>query len=243
MSKKLCPKCNNEFSTRGGNYNKHISVCDGNYVKFIKGTECKHCGLDFSNLNSSQRANHSRWCVKNPKNLKYKTHAANLHNNLTEESRLKIIAGIKQAHIDGKYKEAPKKALHTKIKNGNLYHSEETKLLIREKALKSKHRRVNRNIIEYRGVKLDSTWEYELAKRLDDLGIMWTRPEPIEWLDDDNVSHNYFPDFYLIEHDLYLDPKNHQVMSMQKYKLQKLSEQYSNILILDSLEKCKNFTL
>ena len=60
----------------------------------------------------------------------------------------------------------------------------------------------------YKGITLDSSWELELAKRLDDLNIKWNRPDPLKWKDSNGLEHNYFPDFYLVDHNLYLDPKN-----------------------------------
>jgi hypothetical protein len=32
---------------------------------------CKHCNKIFENLSPSEKANHSRWCDKNPKREKY----------------------------------------------------------------------------------------------------------------------------------------------------------------------------
>lgn len=88
---------------------------------------------------------------------------------------------------------------------------------------------------------LDSTWELSLAKRLDQLNVNWTRPEPIQWIDKSGVSHNYFPDFYLEDYDLYLDPKNPQAIKFQTEKLNCLLTQYKNIVILHSIEECENY--
>jgi hypothetical protein len=110
-------------------------------------------------------------------------------------------------------------------------------------ALESAHRRLKKNTIVYKGVLLDSSWELELAKRLDFLGISWIRPSPLKWVDGHGKSHNYFPDFYLPAFDLYLDPKNRFALIVQKEKLVKLKKQYKNIKILTSIEECKNFRL
>ena len=98
-------------------------------------------------------------------------------------------------------------------------------------------------MIEYNGVMLDSTWELELAKRLDSLGIDWIRPEPIKWIDGENVEHNYFADFYLKNYDIYLDPKNPYAIKAQKEKLKYLLTQHKNIIIIETLEECKNFSI
>lgn len=72
--KRVCPKCGNSFSTRGGNYSKHVNSCDGAYKKFEKSTHCKWCGMSFEGLNASERANHSRWCEENPDIKQKKLH-------------------------------------------------------------------------------------------------------------------------------------------------------------------------
>jgi len=46
-------------------------------------------------------------------------------------------------------------------------------------------------------VLLDSSWEVIVAKRLDELEIVWQRPKPIAWTDDLNKKRHYYPDFYL----------------------------------------------
>lgn len=208
------------------------------YNKLIK---CKYCAISFELLNTSERANHTRWCDKNPKRKSYVNKLEYVRSCITEEARLRNNEGIKKAHAEGKYEGSAKKALETKRLRGNLGHTEETKQLIREKALASPHRRLKKGTVVYKGVLLDSSWELELAKRLDELEIKWFRPDPIPWVDEEGVTHNYFPDFYLPEQDLYLDPKNPAAINNQKKKLNCLAEQYDNIIIIKTLEECKTF--
>lgn len=249
MTKQQCPKCNNEFSLRGGNYERHIIKCDGSYKKFVKQTCCKYCELDFTGLTSSERANHTRWCVHNPKHEEYISKAGQLRTTLTEESCLSMIDGIKKAHADGKYANASSKGIETKKKNGTLLHRPETKELLSQKALASKHRRLVRSIREYTKkdgniVMLDSSWEEALAIRLDEVGIIWIRPEePIPYNTSDGKTHNYFPDFYLPDYNLYLDPKNPAAIQSQKDKLDVLLKTMDNLIIIESLDGCKNFIL
>lgn len=192
-------------------------------------------------MNTNERANHSRWCVLNPKRTDYVNALENYRKNIINPRNQ-----YTKARDEGR--QLPKGA-HTG-KPGTFLgkkHSEETKLLMKEKALASSHRRLVRSIIEYTKldgtiVKLDSSWEVALAQRLDSLDINWIRPEPIKWVDTFGVTHNYFPDFYLTEYDIYLDPKNPQAVKVQKYKLDCLTNQINNLLILTDLEDCKNFT-
>lgn len=90
---------------------------------------------------------------------------------------------------------------------------------------------------------LDSTWELLLAKKLDAENIIWVRPGPIDWVDTDGLTHHYFPDFYLPEHDLYLDPKNPKAYEVQYKKIEQLKTQLTNLVILCSISEIENFTV
>lgn len=207
---------------------------------YKKLTNCKYCNTSFQDFNSSQRANHSRWCDLNPKRKEYvnslKTRARNY--TISDENRIKRNKKISEAHKQGAY---------SHIDFGKSFrgkkHSDETKEKIQNAALNSKHRRLKKNTILYNGILLDSTWELELAKRLDNLFIEWIRPEPLPWTDKNGKIHNYFPDFYLPKHDLYIDPKNKHAFNVQKDKIDILLKLYKNIKFLYTLEECKTFTI
>ena len=62
--------------------------------------------------------------------------------------------------------------------------------------------------ITYDGIKLDSSYELEVAQSLDLAGIRWTRCGRFEYQHNDGSTHYYTPDFYLLDYDVYLDPKN-----------------------------------
>lgn len=196
---------------------------------------CKHCGQNFI---KKEIANHSRWCFKNPKRDEYLNNLSKMRALKTDGGRRKAAEKLKILHKQGRYNHIDRR----KSFQGKT-HTEETKKLIREKALKSPHRRLKKNTVMYNGVLLDSTWELELAKRLDDIKIKWIRPDPIKWVDDNGLEHNYFPDFYLPDYDLYLDPKNPHAVKVQKKKLEKVLTAYKNLVIIESLEDCKNFSL
>lgn len=205
---------------------------------------CKHCEKEFELCNkpSGWMANHSRWCDLNPKRITYNKDLTYARSCITKESRDKINVGVKKAHLDGKYKNSRSKAVKTRLDRNNIKHREDTKELLRKKALASPHRRLKKGVVKYKGILLDSSWELELAKRLDELNIIWVRPEPLPWQDEEGITHNYFPDFYLPDHDLYLDPKNKHAINVQEKKLKILLTTYDNIVILDSLTKCKTYT-
>ena len=78
------------------------------------------------------------------------------------------------------------------------------------------------NPYENKEVLLDSSWEVIIADLLIEQNIKWIRPEPVKWYDDNNISRLYYPDFYLTDYDLYLDPKNPYCMEKDKEKLNKV---------------------
>lgn len=80
----------------------------------------------------------------------------------------------------------------------------------------------NRN--ENKEVLLESSWEVRVAEKLDELKIKWIRPNHIKWKDCNNKTRYYFPDFYLLDYDLYLDPKNPYCMEKDKEKMDIISK-------------------
>ena len=233
MKKTLCNRCNSEISNC--NFKKHFDSCDGN-GPYRPLSHCLWCKKDVSNFQSI--ANHVRWCEDNPRREEYNINSGKQLN--TPAAREKAVKGIRQAHVDGKYKHIN----YAEICRHP--HTEETKEKIRQKALASPHRRLLRSIREYIKkdgsiVKLDSSWEEALAVRLDELNVDWIRPGPIKWIDTEGISHNYFPDFYLKDYDLFLDPKNEQAVKVQKDKIECLTQQLKNLIIITTLEGCKTF--
>ena len=203
---------------------------------------CKHCSQTFVDLSHSGKANHSRWCHSNPKRKDYKNGSAKAVMAMNESRK-------NNPNVANQYSKA--RSLGLPIPSGahkgkpgtftGRTHSEETKSKQREKALLSTHRRLRKKMIEYNGIMLDSTWEFELAKRLDDQNIRWERPAPIKWIDEDGVTHNYFPDFFLPDHNLYLDPKNPHAYKVQTKKIDQLKKQFANLIFLTTLEDILTF--
>lgn len=65
--------------------------------------------------------------------------------------------------------------------------------------------------IEYNGRILKGNWELIVAEYLDSINIRWDNsiePFPYNW--NDSV-HLYFPDFYLLDYDVYIEVKGYQV--------------------------------
>lgn len=201
----------------------------------MKNGTCKHCNetFDLSSKASGWMANHSRWCQKNPKRLLYSENLVKARNSKRNFNNQYTYGAL----ISEETKEKQRLALTGRK------HTVEAKEKIRQKALSSNHRRLRKGVVEYKGILLDSSWELALAIRLDELGIKWIRPDPLKWMDKEGIIHNYFSDFYLLEYDIYIDPKNHYAIQVQKEKLDIILNQYKNILILDTLQKCKEFKI
>jgi hypothetical protein len=246
-----CVLCKTITTTQ--NINKHYDSKTCRNGPFIKSTECKHCKLDFTNLTTSQIANHSRWCDKNPKKKEYLDHFVNnparLSSVTSKETGEKRAKGIKKAHEDGKYENAPAKRLETKTKN-NTFLSKESNPKWYENVCKgnarSMHTRSGKHTHEFtdkrgRTFKFDSSWEDLMAIRLDELDINWIRPQPIEYIIEGR-TRRYYGDFYLPDYNLYLDPKNPYVERQQQEKI-KILHNMIRLIILRSPKEIKSFTI
>lgn len=67
---------------------------------------------------------------------------------------------------------------------------------------------------------LDSTWELKIAEYLDENNIKWIRPKHLEWYDSKNKLRRFYPDFYLPEYNIYIDPKNDYRILQDNEKLE-----------------------
>lgn len=210
---------------------------------FKKLDSCKYCKFSFLELNRNQRANHSRWCKMNPKRKEY--------SDKLIDARLQI-KNPRNQYVKAKAEGRDIPISPNKGKSGYFLgkkHSNDTKNIIKQKALASPHRRLLRSIKEYKCkdnsiVMLDSSWEVALAKRLDEINVLWIRPQtPMVWIDSEGQSRHYFPDFYLPEYDLYLDPKNPVAFKAQEEKIDWLIANVKNLRFLKSLNECNTFTL
>jgi hypothetical protein len=192
-------------------------------------------------LSASLIANHVRWCTDNPKRKLYSANTAIARSYKSAVASDATKEKISAAHKRGCYAHVDRSTMKGKK------HTEEAKRKMSAGALKSKHRRLVRSARLYTckdgtEVLLDSSWEEALAKRLDELNIAWIRPEvPIPWTDLNGISHNYFPDFFLTDHNLYLDPKNPIAYNVQRAKIDIITKRLGNLIILKTLEECQNF--
>lgn len=238
MKQTACKKCGSLI--KNCNLKRHVGACDGSIISKTKPDTCKYCNLLFSGLSDSLRANHIRWCKLNPKQEKYRLQLNRVRSCCTEDTTEKQRESTTNLHKIGFYVNAQNiQRLNPSFKGR--HHTEKTKTSMRDIALLSTRRRLRKNTQIYNGILMDSMWEVILAKRLDSLNVKWIRPDPLVWFDDQTLTHHYFPDFYLTDYDIYLDPKNPFAYKVQETKIKILQKTYTNIIFLTSLEEINNY--
>ena len=88
-------------------------------------------------------------------------------------------------------------------------------------------------------VAMDSTWEVACARRLDELGISWIRNTDIHlnYLTRSKKKRYYIPDFYLPDHDIYIEVKGYWTDAARHKMKDVLKRNPVKILILESLDE------
>lgn len=122
-------------------------------------------------------------------------------------------------------------------------HTEDFKVRQRAHALKRNLGGVRQSRrIQYNGKTLGSTYELRLAEDLDKNGIRWDTCKRFSYIDPTGKVRTYTPDFFLIDYNVYLDPKNDYLIKninpalgfSDMEKIQRVMDQNGiNILILD----------
>lgn len=84
---------------------------------------------------------------------------------------------------------------------------------------------------------LQSSYEFKFYEKLTELNIKWFRPTHFEY---DN--RKYFPDFFLIDYNIYIDTKNDYLAKIDALKISKVIEQNRidlRVLLLKDIENFK----
>lgn len=95
-------------------------------------------------------------------------------------------------------------------------------------------------------IKLDSKWELEVAKRLDELNVEWYRPRiRLPYLDSNGVERGYFPDFYVKTFNCFIEVKSEFIANFQNSnnKCSYIKEHYKFVKWIETEEQCKTFVL
>ena len=227
---------------------KHCPNPKGSFYKIIS-KKCKYCGEMF-NCRLTEYLCHVKWCKQNPNRNKFYL--------ALQQVREKHSVGH-PAWNKGKTKETDVRiarqvaTLKARYASGQLIgsfvgrtHSKESRKKISEKGRQNPYQRICKKTVSYTKpdgtiVKLDSTYEISTAKLLDKLNILWIRPKPLIWVDSKGKNHNYFPDFLILQANIYLDPKNDYCFRAQREKIDYVKSHYSNVIFLykEDLEENK----
>ena len=118
-----------------------------------------------------------------------------------------------------------------KKERGTDKHSATTKKILSDLAITRGFGGKNyRKTFLYNGVLLESSYELTLAKELDSNNIKWNRSKRLKWVDEAGKQRHYTPDFYLLDFDVYLDPKNDYLIKIDSVKI-KLCSIQNNVII------------
>ena len=187
---------------------------------------CKYCGRECKNLNSLRQ--HEVRCKENPNkiDLSYLINRDYSHININPSNQF---IKAKQLGLP-----IPKVTDETKQKISNVWkgrnHTKETKEKISktmQQVVKDKpdsYNGVNINgkvkKYKYKNVSLDGTWELMFAQYLDKNNIKWERPNKgIEYIWE-NTTHIYYPDFFLIDYNMFIEIKGFQTSrDIAKWKM------------------------
>jgi len=183
---------------------------------------CQHCGKECKNLNSHK--NHERTCPSNP--------TRNYKNGMLGKKGSNQFVFAEKNGLS--------KPVHaSKGKPGRCLtedQKERLSVIAKERGLGGYQPNAGRSkkfhVLDSFGkeVCLQSSFELTCSQLLNELNIQWIRPSSLKY-----DGRNYFADFYLPEHDLYLDPKNNYKAKLDQTKIEKVKEQ-NNVRVIVLLE-------
>lgn len=243
-----CKKCHKDFSKEKREYNRKIKHGNTNFYcslecssaakkeKAILKKVCAHC-------NNLFEGNKNKKCCSNMCARKYSSSFV----DRTESGKKQLSNTLKRYHQQKPKQQKNNKKEHTCIICKTLFYRglkrkiyqtcsrECLNQLISFNSSKNQNcgGETNYKKFQYKSIWMDSSWEVEIAKWLDQNKIEWVRSKNINflWTDVDNRIRRYYPDFYLPKYDIYLDPKNSFKAKQDEYKLKKvISENNINLI-------------
>lgn len=183
---------------------------------------CQYCNRALSDMPAA-KAKHEKSCKSNPNRVSAPNQWTVGGYTLSDATRNKLI----NSKIGRKHSDATKEKL-SKIAKNRRFGGQSS-----------------RNNIRYNGLFLHSSYELELVKSLDENGVKYDRGMSFVYIGADGKSHRYYPDFYLPEFDIYLDPKNDYLIQKDAEKIRLVAEQ-NNVTVLvlnkDMLQWCQLVT-
>ncbi len=212
----ICEFCGASIVGRKS-YTQHVAHCAKNpnrkeyvhrvTVKDDQPVNCSFCGKLCKNANSLR--NHERLCAANPERQILEPHQKGgwpkgkegWSKGLTKHTDVRVANCSKR--VTEYYSE------HIGTFAGK-HHSEETRQMLSSNAKEkdfASHFGSSRRIT-YNGFHFQSTYEVRVAQSLDSYGVTWSKPKRLKYIDADGKFHYYTADLYLVDYDIYLDPKN-----------------------------------
>lgn len=225
-----CDKCQRSISNN--NYSRHIASCTGDTVSRGKILEeykletgmykCPDCDKSFP----KRGLGYHRWRIHgagknthNP-NIGFANGTRvqwNTGQTKDTDSRIELAATIAKDRYASGYRQPTGVATYT-AEHKSILAKQHKCGGYRPNAGRSKKFRV----LDSFGteVVLQSTYELECSKILNELNISWVRPKALKY-----NNRNYFADFYLVDYDIYLDPKNNFKATQDRDKIQNVIDQ------------------
>jgi len=224
---KKCHKCGREISL--SNFQKHIESCNGqkNDNKILNEKwkidenlyRCPICKKEFTKSGIVSHYIYAHTEKKMPKGKNHPKYGKSGENSWSIAKK----NGVEHIMSKNQKEYLSSEKCHNHLRNvGNNWWKDPKSL---EKFKKSIRLAIERNpeaysannvcgrtkIIEYRGFKLNGSWEFEVAKWLDDNNIEWTNKikKGFEYFWDGGF-HLYFPDFYLPEYNMFIEVKGYE---------------------------------
>lgn len=247
-----CPICSRQISK--SNYTKHTKVCNGEDKSKLS-IDRQHCQFCKKlNTNKGSLVVHEKHCKMNPNRVDRINHLAKYieengawNKGLTKETDKRLRKrSLSQTNY---WKDNPDKLRKVRDKLNKLYQTEEYKKrhseIMKRAVSKNPDSYSSNNVlgrvksIEYKDTHVTGSWELEVAKSLDEQNISWTNKIDGIPYTFENQSRTYFPDFYLIDFDKYVEVKGFvRDKDLAKWKV------LSNLIIIqkDEIRSIKNGT-
>ena len=181
---------------------------------------CSFCAKDCKSSNSLK--NHERCCPNNP-NRNYK-------NGMSGKSAWN--KGLNKEDV--RVKTLSEKLCGKKHPGFSKEALEKLSSLAKERGLGGYRPHPNKGLY-YNGIWFDSKWEVQVAQSLDENNISWERPRVgYTWT---NCGRKYYPDFYLKDYDVFLDPKNSFLRKKDQEKIDEAQRRnLIKVIILDETQ-------
>jgi len=188
---------------------------------------CKFCNKESKNTNSQR--NHERLCKDNP-DRKYTNGMTgkSAWNKGLDKSDPRV---TKYGLASSKKLKGHTRTIHTNESKANLSKKAKANGLGGHTSKLKLYFRKNDGTEVY----LQSSYEIKFAQILEELNIIWERPAPLPWIDDNGIDHKYYPDFKV--GDKYFDTKNDYLAKIDARKIELVILQNSVDLKIVSLNQ------